>query len=177
MKNGDALVVLWFWCLISVVTFGVSNCTAEAQDAPAVSAPAADVPLSIPDVQLPSTGEILALDAGERAPHDGMLIDDADLVAWRQMIERLTFQLAALRELDARTLALRLDEERARTRAADERTALRDELWRARAQELSASLATAQGRQGPAWYEQPLLWVVIGAVLGGALVGLIAHAI
>lgn len=161
----DVMIIVLFWLLIVLVSCAFDCGVADAQD------------LVVPDAQLPTTGEILALDAGERAPHDGMLIADEDLVAWRQAIERLTFQLAALRELDARTLALRLDEERARTRAAEERVTLRDELWRDRAQELATALSAAQAQRGPAWYEQPLLWVVVGAILGGAVVGLVAAAL
>lgn len=168
-EDSSVVPALILWLVAILVAAGVSDCTGVAS--------AQEPQLEVPDVQLPTTGEILALDAGDRAPRAGMLIEDADLVLWRQTIERLTFQLAALRELDARTLALRLDEERARTRAAEERTALRDELWRARAEEISAALSASRGREGPAWYEQPLLWLVVGAVLGGALVGLIASAI
>lgn len=159
--------------LIAVATFGLIECSHEPAFAQDVA------PLVVPDVQLPASHEILALDSGDRAPRDGMLINDEDLVAWRQRIEQLTFQLAALRELDSRTLALRLDEERARTGAATDRASLRDELWRQRAAELSASLATAQAQaaRGPAWYDAPILWTLIGAVLGGALVGLIASAL
>lgn len=152
------------WALLVLALLWTAPC--RAQDAPGA--------LVVPDVSLPVGGEILALEAGERAPRAGMLIADDDLALWRREIERLTYRLAATVALDAQTLELRLDQERARAAAAEERATLRDELWRTRAEELGRSLTESRGREGPRWFEQPMLWTVVGAILGGAVVGLIA---
>jgi hypothetical protein len=184
MKRGranDPFTDPWFYVLVAgcvLLSFLATECEhaslAHAQDTPA-TAPA---PLTVPDVQLPVTGEILALDAGDRAPHAGMLILDDDLVAWRQTIERLAYRLGATIAMDAQTLSLRLDQEHARTTACEERVSLRDELWRARATELGAALATSQAHANDrGFWESPLLWTIVGAVLGGAVVGLIAGAL
>jgi hypothetical protein len=146
----------------------ISTCTAHAQTVP---------PLELPDAQPTVTHPILDLDAGDRAPRAGMLIDDDDLVSWRQMIERLAYELGAQRSLATATCDLRVHEETLRTAAARAELALRDGLWTSRVEELAAQLDQARGRQGPAWYEQPLLWTVVGAILGGAVVGVIAGAV
>lgn len=161
----SALILILIWLAFVFFAAFAGSSTADAQD------------LVVPDVQLPVTGEILALDSGDRAPHAGMLIADEDLVAWRQAIERLTYRLVATVALDAQTCDLRVHEDASRTAAATDRLTLHDELWTQRATDLSTALAESRSRQGPAWYEQPLLWVVVGAILGGAVVGLIAGAV
>lgn len=116
------------------------------------------------DVQLPPMGDVLALDAGDRAPHAGMLIGDDDLVVWRQAIERLQFQLQSERTVAAAVLEHKLAEERLRTAAATETLALHDRMWTDRVADLSRQLATAREHQGPAWYEQPGLWFGLGVL-------------
>lgn len=148
----------------------VSTCTAHAQ---ALVVP----PLVLPDVSLPMTHPIVDLDANDRAPRAGMLIDDDDLVAWRHEIERLRYELGAHQSLAIATCDLRVHEEVLRTTAASAELALHESLWTARVVELTAQLATARDREGPAWYEQPVLWTIVGAVLGGAVVGVIAGAV
>lgn len=143
--------------------------------------PRGDLPLAVvlpdaPDVQLPG-GEILALEQGERAPRPGMLIGDEDLVAWRQTIERLSYQLAAERALAGQLLTARLEMERARTRAAEERLTLHETLWRQRAEELSRDLARARADSGPSWYESPILWFAGGVVVTVVAVVAIAVAV
>ncbi len=149
----------------------MSTCTARAQDTLTVP------PLELPDAQPTVTHPILALDAGDRAPRTGMLIDDGDLVAWRQMIERLAYELGAQRSLAAATCDLRVHEEQSRTGAAQAEITLRESLWTARVTELTQALTTAREHEGPAWYEQPMLWTVVGAILGAAVVGVIAGAV
>lgn len=158
---------------IALLTIGfllLSTCVARAQT---LTVP----PLVLPEVTIPETHPIVALDANERAPRDGMLIDDDDLVAWRHEIERLRYELGAHVSLAAATCDLRVHEEQSRTGAAQAEMALHESLWTARAQELTTALATARGREGPAWYEQPVLWTIVGAILGGAVVGVIAGAV
>lgn len=172
-RSDAAGPLLFFVALVWILALALQECDpspAAAQDTPA--------PITVPDVQLPVTSEILALDAGERAPHAGMLILDDDLEEWHRTIERLAYRLGATVAMDAQTLSLRLDQEHARTTACEERVSLRDELWRARATELGAALATSQAHASDrGFWESPFLWTVVGVVLGGAVVGLIAGAL
>jgi hypothetical protein len=136
---------------------------AHAQDMPQLP--------DVPEVQLETSGgSILALEQGQRAPRAGMLIADEDLAAWRLEIRRLRFQLDAQRNVFQLTMEARLEQERARTRAAEDRLELRDRLWGQRAQELSDQLAVSRADEGPAWYEHPVLWFAAGVACSVAIV-------
>jgi len=123
---------------------------------------------AVPDVSLPSAGEVLALDAGERAPHAGMLVLDDDLFALQSELAGARLRLTADAQLAAQVLEARLAQERARTTAAEERVQLHDGLWSGRQRELLERVALAERRAERQWWEHPALWVVIGLVVGVA---------
>lgn len=129
----------------------------------------------VPEVELPVSGEIVALERGDRAPSAGMLILDADLVAWRHRIERLTFELHAERVTAAAICESRIEQERLRLAAAEDRLELRERLWGDEASRLAAELVTAreEANAGPDFLEHPLLWFGTGfvvAALGGVAI-------
>lgn len=123
----------------------------------------------VPDVELPMSGEIVALERGDRAPSAGMLILDADLVAWRHRIERLTFELHAERVTNAAICESRIEQERLRLAAAEDRLELRERLWGEEATRLAGELATAReaANAGPDFLEHPLLWFGAGVLVTG----------
>ena len=118
------------------------------------------------DVALPSAGEVVALDQGDRAPHAGMLVLDEDLFSLQAGLAGARLRLAADAQLAAQVLDARLAQERARTTAAQERVQLHDGLWQDRQRELLVELAAARRRAERGWWESPPLWLVVGLVLG-----------
>jgi len=117
------------------------------------------------------TQEILPLRRGTAAPRDGLLIDASDLLQIRADYERLRYLLARTTERDAETCEVRVEMERARIGACEERLRLRDELWTARQAELVALVTEAreQARQAAerGWYENPIIYFIVGAVVVG----------
>lgn len=115
---------------------------------------------------------IVALDAGEAAPFEGMLIPDDELIAWRREIERLRNELVLIQQ---RADALRAADAvlaDARSRAGDERLALREALWTERATDLTRERDEARAQRGPRWWQRGALWLPVGIVagiVGGAL--------
>jgi hypothetical protein len=120
-------------------------------------------------LQLPATGDILPLRRGQAAPQDGLLIDAHDLLDIQQSYERMRFLLGLTHDRDVQLGDVRVQMEQARTRAAEERLTLHDTLWADRQAELVASLQAAQQQAQHAaerqWFESPILWAAIGAVL------------
>lgn len=123
-------------------------------------APTTDATASLPAPTL--------LHANERAPFEGELILQADLMRWAMQIETLRHQL----ELDGRTATercdVRLSLEQARTTAASAETTLHDSLYAARIQELAAALTEARTNAVRQPWESPALWFAIGAVVAAA---------
>lgn len=123
--------------------------------------------------QLPDLGDILPLHRGTAAPRDGLLIDADDLLQIRQEYERMRYLLMRTTERDTQVCDVRVQVEHAHTEACGERLTLRDDLWGARQHELVQQIADAQQRANQAaqrqWYDQPILYLIIGA----AVVGLI----
>lgn len=117
--------------------------------------------------------EILPLRRGAVAPRDGLLIDAADLLQIRADYERLRYLLQRTTERDSEVCDVRVQIEQSRTAACGERVTLRDELWGQRQAELIAQLAAAEQRARQAahreWYEEPILWAVVGAVAVGVV--------
>jgi len=124
--------------------------------------------------QLPTpASDILPLHRGTAAPRDGLLIDAADLLQIQQSYERMRYLLTRTAERDTELCDVRVQIEHAHTLAAEERLTLRDDLWGARQVELVAQVQATQEQVRRAaergWYEQPILFVVIGAAIVGAI--------
>ncbi len=123
--------------------------------------------------QLPEPSEVLPLRRGTPAPRDGLLIDASDLLQIRAEYERLRFLLTRTTERDAEVCGVRVQIEHAHVTACEERLTLRDDLWGARQQELLQQVAAAQERANRAaergWWEAPILWTIIGAVVVGVV--------
>ncbi len=129
---------------------------------------------AVPDVTLPDNEEIIALEQNERAPHAGMLIADADLVGWRQLIERLQYRIDADRALFAGLMASRLAQEVARTHAAEERFGVHEQMWSDKATELATQLANLREETRPSIWTHPVLWFGIGVLVTVVTVAAVA---
>lgn len=145
-----------------IAALSVCLCTAsvpaEAQDAS--------------EYQLTEPADILPLRRGAVAPRDGLLIDASDLLQIRADYERLRFLLTRTSERDNEVCGIRVQIEEARTAACGERVRLRDDLWTARQAELVSQVAAAQEQARRAaergWWELPIVWAILGAVVVGA---------
>jgi hypothetical protein len=126
------------------------------------------VPTESDEFRLPEPGEILPLRRGTAAPRDGLLIDQEDLLQIQMEYERMRYLLTRTAERDAEVCDVRVEMERARLTACEERLRLRDELWTAREDELNDTIveerATARRAAERQWWESPVLWFVVGAV-------------
>lgn len=128
---------------------------ARAQDAPAVE-----------------LGDVVHLDATERAPFAGMLLPTEDLVRWRLEIERLRVQLAG--DADMHTRRLTLIERRAAVdlEACEARLTLHTGLYEARIRDVATEMAQESAndrraiRRLGAW---SVLWFVAGAIVGSVV--------
>jgi hypothetical protein len=136
-----------------------------------LTAMAQDVPPPAAEFRLPEPGEVVPLRRGALAPRDGLLIDAGDLLQIQQEYERMRFLLERTAERDRETCDVRVEMERARTSACEERLRLRDELWTARQAELAALVTEARAAAAHAaeraWYENPVLWFCVGVVATG----------
>jgi len=134
--------------------------TATAQD---VAPPPAE------EFVLPEPGEILPLRRGASAPHDGLLIEAADLLRIQQEYDRMRYLLTRTSERDREICDVRIAMEGARLTACEERLRLRDELWTARQTELNLLLTEARAEARRAaergWYENPILWFLVGVAV------------
>lgn len=114
-------------------------------------------------------GRLVELPEGGRAPFAGTLME-AQIAVWlRGQVDELRLQVSSLEAELARTVAregerasVLVEIERARTSAAESRTALRDGLWQARATELTRQLRAARDDARPSFWEQPGLWYGLG---------------
>lgn len=135
---------------------------------PARSA-AQENPSEAAELRLPEPEEILPLRRGAPAPRDGLLIGAADLLQIQQEYERMRYLLDRTAERDRETCDVRVEMERARISACEERLRLRDELWTARQAELTAALVDAREATRAAaersWFEHPALWFAVGVVV------------
>lgn len=119
--------------------------------------------------------EVLSLRRGQVAPRDGLLIDAQDLIAISLDVERLQFLLRRTEERDRQTCEVRVQQEMARARAADERTTLHDGLWEGRQRELVTAVEQARRAAERQWYEQPVLWLGLGALVASLVAILVAQ--
>lgn len=142
--------------------------TALAQEMPA-PLPAAPAE----EFRLPEPGEVLPLRRGATAPRDGLLIDAEDMLRISQEYDRMRYLLTRTSERDRETCDVRVEMERARTSACEERLRLRDELWTARQTELAAMVTEARAAAAHAterqWFENPVLWFCVGVVATGVV--------
>ena len=138
--------------------------TAFAQEAPVAPPP-------VEEFALPEPGDLVPLRRGTAAPRDGLLIDAVDMLRISQEYDRMRYLLTRTAERDAETCGVRVEMERARIGACEERLRLRDELWTARQAELVALVTEAreQARQAAerGWYENPVIYFIVGAVVVG----------
>jgi hypothetical protein len=136
--------------------------TALAQEVPP---PPAAAPV-VEEFVLPEPGDLVPLRRGTAAPRDGLLIDAEDMLRISQEYDRMRYLLTRTVERDAETCGVRVEMERARLTACDERLTLRDDLWAARQTELAnmVSEARAEARRAAerSWIESPVLWFVVG---------------
>ena len=119
-------------------------------------------------------GQIVVLRRGAPAPWEGLLIAQDDLVRWRLEIESLRFRLDAETRRAAAELETRVSLWEARVEAEADRRVLVEGLWQDRSTQLATDLAQAQGAVERAarreWWEHPALWLVVGLVVGAAVV-------
>lgn len=153
----------WF-VAVTIVALVLMPAIASGQDAtPTPSATASE------QFQLPDPGDILPLHRGQASPQDGLLIGAADLLNIQQSYERMRFLLGLTQERDAQVCDVRIQIEHAHTLAAEERLTLRDTLWTDRQAELVAQVQAAQAQAQHAgerqWFESPVMWLVVGALV------------
>lgn len=138
---------------------------AVAQDAPA--------PVASEEFRLPDPGEILPLRRGVAAPRDGLLIDASSLLQIQQEYDRMRYLLGRTSERDRELCDVRVEMERARLSAAEDRLSLRDDLWGTREEDLLRQLHEAQEQARRAaergWWESEALWFAVGVVATGAV--------
>jgi hypothetical protein len=145
--------------LVGVGIFlGLFQALASAQ-----GVPGADVAIADP----------LPLDAGERAPHAGMLVLDDDLEALQSRLHLCLFDLHASDDLHHQVCDSLVAIEHARTTACADSAELHDRMWSERATQWAAQLAAAQRSAAREWWESPALW----ALVGGAVVAAISVAL
>ena len=132
---------------------------------------------TLPEAPVVDLADVEYLEPGERAPWAGWLVHEEAygfaLLRIDILEHRLVADVAAAEAVCVQRLAIA----DAHTLAARDTGELRERLLRERGAELAAALAEAQSQRGPAWYQEPALWVVIGAVLGGVVVGALAAAL
>lgn len=134
-----------------------------------VTALAQDVPPPPPAVEefaLPDPGDLVPLRRGTAAPRDGLLIDAEVMLQIQMEYDRMRYLLTRTAERDVELCNVRVEMERARLTACDERLMLRDDLWTARQSELTAQIVEARAAartaaERSAW-ESPVLWFVVG---------------
>lgn len=118
------------------------------------------------EFRLPEPGEVLPLRRGAAAPRDGLLIDAEDMLRISQEYDRMRYLLTRTAERDAETCDVRVEMERARLSACEERLRLRDELWADRQDELALQIEAARTEARRAaerqFWESPVLWFVVG---------------
>lgn len=150
------------------VLIGAATLLVGALYAPTVSI-AQDV-TAAQDVQLP---EPTLLHQGDRAPFQGELITQEDLLRWAMRIEFLQRELVLDAQRADAVTAAKLDMERARTQAAEDRLRLHEALWTQRATLLGQEVTAARRSAERQWYESPVLWFCVGVVLtAGATIAL-----
>jgi hypothetical protein len=151
-------------CLLLSLLLPVTALAQEVVPPP----PAAPV---VEEFALPEPGDLVPLRRGAAAPRDGLLIDAEDMLRISQEYDRMRYLLTRTAERDAETCGVRVEMERARIGACEERLRLRDELWTARQAELAALVAEAREQARHAaergWYENPVLWFVVGVAATG----------
>lgn len=142
--------------------------TALAQEVPAPPPAAPEE-----EFRLPEPGELIPLRRGAAAPRDGLLIDAEDMLRISQEYDRMRYLLTRTAERDAETCEVRVEMERARLGACEERLRLRDELWTARQNELAMLVTEARAEARHAaersWFESPVLWFCVGVVATAAV--------
>lgn len=157
--------------VIAAAAFVMTPAPAFAQESSPLVDEVPELRLDFPD------GEIVPLDVGTRAPFAGMLIRDSDLTEWRLLLERAQFRLRIFELRAAEVLELRIEQERVRTRSAESRLELREELWRQRVAEISEQLASARADSVRQWWEHPALWFSIGVVVTAVGLGVVAAVV
>lgn len=111
-------------------------------------------------------GEIVALDANERAPWAGLLIEETDLVKWKLTIDHLRFRLDRDIRLEIEKSGIRVGVEKEKMALAQESYRLREGMYKERLAERDKAILAAEKRAEEAsergFFEQPLLWFVAG---------------
>lgn len=126
--------------------------------------------------QLPDVGDFLPLHRGAPAPRDGLLVDQAVMLSIVQGYDRLQHLLDATATRDGELCDVRVAIEHAHVTAAEERLTLRDGLWEARQAELVQQITATQQQVLQAqhaaerqFWESPILWAVVGALVATAI--------
>lgn len=133
---------------------------------PPVHASGQEAPVE--EFRLPEPGDVLPLRRGASAPRDGLLIDAASMLRITQEYDRMRYLLTRASERDRETCEVRIEMERARIGACEDRLRLRDELWTARQAELVTAVTEARQAAQRAgerqFWESPALWFAVGVV-------------
>jgi hypothetical protein len=142
---------------------------AFAQVAPSDRLPAPEEPMVL---QMPAFS---AIRRGQASPVDALLVDPEVMVRITMDYDRLAFRLVRERSAAEDRCTVRLDIERAHTRAAEERVALHDNLWEGRQRELNQRVEQERSAAVRQWYENPGLWAGFGAIAASAVAILVSQ--
>ena len=145
------------------------TCAAFAQAPASDQLPAPEQPMVL---QMPA---FTAVRRSQPSPADGILVDPDAMVRIAMDYDRLAFRLTRERAASEESCAVRLDIERARTRAAEERVALHDNLWEGRQRELSQRIEQERSAAIRQWWENPGLWAGFGAIAASAVAILVSQ--
>jgi hypothetical protein len=154
---------MWFLAILLVLCAVFSRCgRASAQDV-----------AELPEVPRVDLADVERLEPGARAPWAGVLLRPELLEALGDEIEDLRFRLTLEARRAGERASVAAELSAARVQACEDRLELRDDLWTARAGELSADLASARAREDRWTWED----FGLGFGIGGGVVAAIMAAI
>jgi hypothetical protein len=167
-------VKLLWGSLTAVLVWGGCLSPVFAVDAPGASEAPETVEAEAPPPQ--ANGQVLFIVRGKRAPWDGMLIEQKDLVRWKLNIENLQFKLDRDVKLEKDSCNLRIDFFEKSLKLEQDRTGFHDKMWKDKVEDLAEDVVAARKDAVEArkrgFFEQPVFWVVVGAAITGTTFGL-----
>lgn len=114
-------------------------------------------------------GEIVPLSQSERAPWAGLLIEEADLVRWKLTIDHLQFRLVSDVRLEIEKSSIRVGAVQEKMMLAHESHLLKEKMYQDRLAEKDRFILAAEMKAEKAahrgFFEQPLVWFVMGAAI------------
>lgn len=128
-----------------------------------------------------ANGQVLSLDHGERAPWDGMLIEQRDLVRWRLEIDNLQFRRDRDVALEHDKCDVQVSYQLRLTDLERERGQMKSVLLQERIDSLANDVVEARkdviraAERG--FFDEPMTWFVGGILISGTLVGIVAFSL